>query len=113
MGRELKVSLAALNGGAVEEVFQHVLAQVLENIDDVNTEAKKPREIAIKIKLLPSDDRAMIAVDVAITSKVPSVKSMATTLYVQKDSLGITATEYRPKQDQLAFIGEKGAKVNG
>ena len=111
MGAELRVSLATLKGGAVEEVFQHVLGQVLENLADVNVETKKTREITIKIKLLPSEDREMVGVDVSITSKVPSVKSVGTTLYIHKDETGYSATEYRQKQEGLAFIKEK--RVNG
>ncbi|MDX9785475.1 MAG: hypothetical protein RBT11_01770 [Desulfobacterales bacterium] len=51
------VSLATLNDGAVIEAVDIALQRVFDNIVDPNTDAKTVREVTLKIKIKPSDDR--------------------------------------------------------
>jgi len=54
------VSLASLCKGAAIERFDDELKKVLENMMDVNT-GVGPREIVLKVRLKPNDDRTSAA----------------------------------------------------
>ena len=103
---ETKVSLSNLVGGGLEEQFQHALEQALANISDLNTDPKKTRVITISVKLLPTEDRQSCAVSVSVSQKGAPIRDSVTTIYIQKDGLGVKATEYRPNQKGLFSISE-------
>jgi hypothetical protein len=57
MEDEPSVSLQNLGGGAAIELFDLELQKVLENISDENTRPAVVREITLKVKIKPGDDR--------------------------------------------------------
>ena len=65
-----KVSFSTISGGAVIERANLELEKVLENIQDPNTSAKAIREVNVKIKIKPSDDRSVGAVTIQAVSKL-------------------------------------------
>ena len=67
----LPIKLGELMNGALEEKFQYAKKQVISNILDLNTPAKKAREITIKIKFVPKNDRReSVAVLTDISTKL-------------------------------------------
>lgn len=83
-----KVSFASLANGAVIERADLELERVLSNIQDINTSAKVAREVNIKIKIKPSDDRGAGEVEIQATSKLAPVSKHVTQIYIGKDLLG-------------------------
>lgn len=96
------VSLATLANGAAIERFDHELQRVLENIADFNTDAKAVREVNLKVKIKPTDDRSFSVVDIIASSKIAPIKPETTSFYLD----GERATEFNPKQEKLSY--EKG-----
>jgi hypothetical protein len=82
------VSLNNLAGGAAIERFDLELKHCLENILDVNTEAKKKRSITLKVIFAPSDDRDFASVDISCVSSLAPLESFASRLYIGRDNDG-------------------------
>lgn len=96
------VTLQNLGGGAAAEQFNHELNRVLENIMDHNTKATTPREITLKIKIKPDDDRELADLEIHCSSKLATVKPYPTQIYIGVQRGGeVVATEYNPKQLRL------------
>lgn len=64
------INLSNIAEGAVEDLFGRELAKLVQNIDDVSTSATAAREITVKIKFKPSEDRASFEVEGQVTSKL-------------------------------------------
>lgn len=63
-------SLSDLMDGGVEERFNAALAEVWENVYDPNTDAKKPREVNLKIKITPNERRDSCDFRVSVVPKL-------------------------------------------
>ena len=61
-----KISLANVRGGAVIEAFDEELAQVLDNINDPNTNPSAARELTLKLKIKPDDDRTISDIEFTV-----------------------------------------------
>lgn len=95
------VTLANLAGGAVQELFEEELGKVLRNVADVNTEAEATREITIKIRIAPNEERRIADAGVAVTSKLAPIKRVTTVLYLGRHKGEMVAVESDPKQRGL------------
>lgn len=84
-----KNTLASFLGGGVEENYNYELNKIKKNIADPNTSSKAAREITIKIKFIPNEERQKISTSVSIVSKLaPSVPQETTLQLVsQKGNL--------------------------
>ena len=70
MAEEEKLSLLTIEGGAVAELFDNALLEVMKNIHDINTTTHK-REITIKATFKPLDEnRNIIAYKVVCDKKL-------------------------------------------
>ena len=110
--RDMKeLSLSTICDGAAVERFDYELQRVLENILDPNTEAKEPREITLKVKIKPTEDREIFQSTMKVTSKLAGLSPVIGTGIVSKDINGkAEAHEYaHPKQQELDF--ENSGKV--
>jgi hypothetical protein len=76
--------LDTLGSGAAKEQFDHVVQQVLDNIDDPNTEWKTPRVITMKVTFLPNEDRGQGKVLVSIKPTLAPIKPFSTTVQMGK-----------------------------
>lgn len=83
-----KVSFESIGQGAAIERADLELNRVLKNIQDPNTSPKAIREINIKIKIKPSEDRGAGQVEIQATSKIAPVTEHVTQIYIGKDMLG-------------------------
>jgi len=95
------VTLSTLAKGAVPELCQEEFRRVLENIGDVNTDAEKKREIVIRVTVLPNADREAGHVDVAVSSRLASVKKASSVIYMGRHHNEAVALENDPKQRGL------------
>ena len=100
----MNLKLSDLMNGGLEEKMNHELKKVVENIIDPNTEATKAREITIKIKIVPWEDRAKCNMNAVVTSKLQPTKKIDTIIYVGKTEEGYEAAEVgssNPYQRQI------------
>lgn len=92
------ITLISLAGGAAVERFDIELEKVLKNIADVNTEAKVKREISLKVTFVPDEEREIGVVQVAVTSRLPGLKSVTTRVFFGRMGGKPVAVESNPKQ---------------
>lgn len=114
-GEAASVTLANLGRGGLEEKYGMALKRVLANIADPNT-SLAAREINIKIKIVPDDNRKAATVDVQCTEKLAPPKGMRTQFFIGRGAEGPMAVENNPDQQLLFGDGKpamrevKGAK---
>ncbi len=70
MSQASALNISNIGNGVVSERFDHELKKIVANLRDVNTDAKKPREISIKIKFIPHGDRVGMSTTVEVSSKL-------------------------------------------
>lgn len=92
------VNLVSLAEGAAVERFDIELEKILRNIADVNTEPEAPREINLKVRIKPDEDREIGAVTISVTSKCPGLKAVSTRVYFGRMGGRPVAVESNPKQ---------------
>jgi hypothetical protein len=98
-------------GGAVIERLQDEIDKVLSNITDPNTEAKKGREITLKMKFQPNERRNVSGVKFSVSSKVVPAIPVETEIIIDKDGEGnAVAAELRKgaMKDQLEIDTDTG-----
>ena len=87
-------SLSELMDGGVEERFNAALAEVWENVYDPNTDAKKTREVNLKIKITPNDRRDSCDFRVSVVPKLAPKVDLTQTVMLNLASDGsVIATE--------------------
>jgi len=100
-GSYQEASLANLNSGAVEELFDAELKKLLANIADPNTKAELVREITIKIKVRPNETRESAITQIAVTGKYAPIKPHEGFVLFGNDGAKITAYTADVKQPEL------------
>jgi hypothetical protein len=95
------LSITNVCGGAVDEVFQRELAQVLANIGDVNTDAEAPRSIILEFKIKPFKDRSGAQVELAVKSKIVGIETTKGTMFLQRRGITMVAVPHDPRQARL------------
>lgn len=76
------LELDSLARGAVRERFDHAVLQVVENILDPNTAAKGARTITITLKMVPDDNREMVALTANVNTKLQPRAAVSSILTV-------------------------------
>lgn len=102
------MNIGNIAGGAIPEVFDKTLDSVLRNIADINTPAEQPREIVIKIKFKPAENRELGEVSFRCEAKLAGVKVAKGNFFIAKRGADIRGYARDPKQEQL-FVEEKPA----
>ncbi len=114
MPRFPKLMLASIGNGGLEEIFQRVLGDVVENIADGNTDPTKPREITIKLKIVPESKRKQANVQYSVAAKLVSIQTQSTNIYLAKGPGGeIEVSEINPAQPELFSVIKKEESANG
>lgn len=100
-----QIDLPSLGAGVVNELFDDALEKVIENIADKNTNWKKDREIIIKLKIKPNEDRSSGTYSVDVNTKLAGVKPHIGTLYMGKDRAQgkYIAKEVELEQEEIDF----------
>lgn len=81
-----RLTLANMCSGGVQERIDRALAKVSDNILDLNTEAKKKREVTVKIVFNPNEnDREDVAVSVQTSIKLAPEAGLETQLFISRD----------------------------
>jgi len=87
--------------GAVPEVFERELSEVLENISDVNTGAGKKRRIVLTFEFTPYPDRSAFSVSLQCKSGLASVEAIEGIAYMVKREGRVTAYARDVRQQSL------------
>ncbi len=87
--QEMKnVNIESLSEGAAIERANLELDRVLKNILDKNTDPTAAREVILKIKFKPRNDRSAAEVVIQATSKTAPVMGHNTEVYIGRDISG-------------------------
>ena len=111
MSVDKSVSLATLGDGAAVELFNTELQRVLDNVVDENTQATVVREVTLKIKIKPQEDRDYGDVQIQCTSKLAPIAPFPTHFFIGKHKGRGVATEHNPKQMKVFDDERPGTNV--
>ena len=104
------VRLSDLANGAACELFDAELARVAYNIIDPNTDAKAVREITLKVRIKPTEDREMGDVTVICQAKLAGLRPAASRMFFGRVEGKLVAIESEDPRQAGLFDGPK-AKV--
>jgi hypothetical protein len=105
------VTLLTICDGALEELFNRELSRIVDDIRDVNTDPKDVREITIKIKIKPGEERNFGAVTCNVRSKLGVTGSVGTIFTFEERGGKSVVLETVSTQKQL-FEMSVGGKVD-
>jgi hypothetical protein len=106
------VSFADIADGSVIYKANDVLAEVARNILDPNTAAKTVREITIKVRFHPNENRDLVMVSVDARPKLAPMKPALTALFLaQKVNGEIVMSEKDARQENLFDEDAKAPKT--
>lgn len=108
------INLEKFAGGALAEKFNIGLKEVLENIADPNTEAKKKRKMTVELTFAPDEERELSIVDIVVKTKLEPTKAVATKIIIDKDGQGgVIASEYNNqlKGQQYLRVDEETGEI--
>lgn len=100
----IDITLANLDGGALEERFADELQKVIRNIQDPNTDPEAKRAIEIKVTLQPmKGNRDICGYTVSCSSKLGKDSPLEGFITAGVDPINgtVEAQEHRPRQQQL------------
>lgn len=83
------------------ERIDDAMDKVLENIADVNTKPDGVREITLKLKIKPTNDRSAAMVEISCTPKLSAVAPYPATLYLGRNAGKNVVYEHNVNQADL------------
>lgn len=84
----ITINIGNVCGGAMVEAFALKLQELLDNIMDPNTEARKKRELHLVLRLTPKDDRVQIDSEFECTTKLAGLIPTQSRMYIGRDEMG-------------------------
>lgn len=105
-GTLTELSLSTAAGGAAEELFDHELRKVLDNIQDPNTQADAIREVTLRLRIKPNEDRTSAEMTLLVVSKVAGVKPVADLVYMGMRHGRLVAVTRDPAQQDIFGEGD-------
>ncbi|KJW12887.1 hypothetical protein [Levilactobacillus spicheri] len=92
----INVDLTDMANGAIQEKLEHVMGEVLDNILNPNTDAKKKRKVTINLVLTPNENRDAVTLDAQVKPTLVPEESATTTILVGRNGKGnIEANELK------------------
>ncbi len=98
-----KVDIVTLGSGSVVERINMELRKIFANISDINTDPKASRELQLKIKFVPTEDRQSAGMAVSCSSKLVSGEQLKGRIYLN----GADAFESKPPVAGSLFDEER------
>lgn len=112
----IPLTMETLCGGGVIESLHHEIQNVLNNVADPNTEAKKVREVRLLIKVKPNEHRNMADITVQASSKLIPAAPLETSILIDKDGNKTVAAEMyggeNPGQASLPGVADSAHNVS-
>lgn len=88
MDNNQKSSLLQMAKGAIQERVDYEVSRVVDNILDMNTEAKVKRKVTLTIEMVPDEDRRVVKIAASAKSTLAPVVPVGTSLVVTSDGNG-------------------------
>lgn len=79
--KQTKKSIIEACHGKIMESADYALEQIMANINDINTNDKKKRELTIKLTFVPQNDRREVKMSVQTVTKLVPINPVETTLF--------------------------------
>ena len=76
-----ELTLATLDGGALEEMVARELARITENIRDTNTKRNAKRKLDISVVFSPDDKGETTSITYGVKSKLAPIQAHSTRGY--------------------------------
>ena len=105
---EQRSSLLQMAKGAIQERVDYEVSRVVDNILDMNTEAKVKRKVVLTIVMTPDDDRQVVKIEASAKSTLAPVTPVGTSLVITADGNGeMMLAEIIPQvPGQISMTGE-------
>ncbi|PKN20924.1 MAG: replication terminator protein [Deltaproteobacteria bacterium HGW-Deltaproteobacteria-6] len=111
MEKETNVTLESLNQGAALERFNLALQDVLDNIQDPNTDPKTTRTVTLKVTFKPDSDRGIANLKCDVVPKLAPIAPFDVRVFLGRDKDGKGyASEYH--SNQAVIPGTEAATVD-
>lgn len=108
----INVNLTDLAGGAIQEKLDHVMEDVMENILNPNTDAKKKRKVSITLTLSPNETRNAVTLDAQVKSVLVPENGAITTVMVGQNSAGkVEANELKSDAPGQTYFDPDDGKL--
>jgi hypothetical protein len=92
--------------GAVPEIFERLLSEVMKNIADVNTDEEAKRSMVLKFTFNPYPARDGAVIELSTATKLAPVEVIKGNAFFSRRATGMRAYARDPKQAAL-FAGEQ------
>lgn len=109
---DMRSSLLQMAKGAIQERVDYEVSRVVDNILDMNTEAKVKRKVTLTITMTPDEDRQVVKIEAAAKSTLAPVTPVGTSLVITADGNGeMILAEIVPQvPGQLSMSGQEQEK---
>ena len=112
---ENMINLEKFAEGALAEKMNGALKEVLENIQDPNTDFKLKRKLTLEMTFVSGEDRELAEVSMIAKTKLAPNKPIATKIVIGTDGKGgVLASEYKkqvPGQSAMRVNEETGERL--
>lgn len=75
-----KLGILGIQNGQIIKNIDYELEKIIKNINDINTD-DKPRELNIKIKIIPINDKKQLVIECTPTAKLRPLNTVQSTLF--------------------------------
>ena len=108
MENDARSSLLQMAKGAIQERVDYEVSRVVDNLLDMNTEAKAKRKVTLTITMTADDDRRVVKVEASAKSTLAPVTPIGTSLVITADKDGeMMLAEIIPQvPGQMSLTGE-------
>lgn len=108
MTNDARSSLLQMAKGAIQERVDYEVSRVVDNILDMNTEAKVKRKVVLTIVMVPDDDRQVVKIEASAKSTLAPDTPIGTSLVITSDGNGeMILAEIIPQvPGQISMTGE-------
>ena len=108
MANDTRSSLLQMAKGAIQERVDYEVSRVVDNILDMNTEAKVKRKVVLTIVMVPDEDRQVVKIEASAKSTLAPVVPIGTSLVITSDGNGeMMLAEIIPQvPGQISMTGE-------
>lgn len=109
MANDVRSSLLQMAKGAIQERVDYEVSRVVDNILDMNTEAKVKRKVTLTIIMTPDEDRQVVKIEASAKSTLAPVTPVGTSLVITADGNGeMILAEIVPQvPGQLSMTGHE------
>lgn len=88
MSQDVRSSILQMAKGAIQERVDYEVSRIVDNILDINTDAKAKRKVVLTIELKPDDNRQVITFSASAKSTLAPTKPIDSALVITSDKQG-------------------------